>query len=40
MRSSYFLADLLQRSAISRLVFVGVTLGALWAAIFWAISLP
>lgn len=40
MRSSYFLADLLQRSALSRLIAVGVTLVALWVAIFWAITLP
>lgn len=40
MRSSFLLADLMQRSAMSRLAIVSLILGALWFAIFWAISLP
>lgn len=40
MRSSFLIADLMQRSAVSRLAIVLLILTALWSAIFWAISLP
>ena len=40
MRSSFIIADLMQRSAVSRLAIVLLILAALWSAIFWAISLP
>lgn len=40
MRNSLFFIDLLQRSALVRLLGVGVVLTLLWLAIHWAISLP
>ena len=40
MRYPFVFADLMQRSSASRLLVATVILVALWAAIFWAISLP